>query len=140
MGKAKTFPELQRHTELERDDVARKLGHLLLHTKDDSAEETILSRALSEILGDEGDVLDLLDRLRTPSYWCPNCYSPNVEVSAWLDAHTDETLGDATEGPCGDCWCRDCETNFVDKTLVCDPSELPRKHPNYRRALKHRAA
>jgi hypothetical protein len=65
---------------------------------------------------------DLLNHIRNQepaprTSWdaCPECGCTDVEVSAWVNANTDEVIN--SEGPTDNAWCPQCEVNGLDGNM-----------------------
>lgn len=43
---------------------------------------------------------------------CRECKGTNIQVLAWIDANTNEYVGEWTDGDINDNWCEDCQKNI----------------------------
>lgn len=50
---------------------------------------------------------------------CQLCESPDIEITAWIDANTDRIISAGCEGPTDEAWCRNCdyETAWIGKEI-----------------------
>ena len=44
---------------------------------------------------------------------CSECGGTNIQTKAWVNANTNEYIGDAGDGDSGDNWCEDCEEHTI---------------------------
>jgi len=61
--------------------------------------------------GGGGFGLEIVPKPVQPRYTlvCSNCGSENVQSKAWVNANTNEYVGDCTDGSPEDFWCEDCK-------------------------------
>lgn len=45
-------------------------------------------------------------------YVCRVCGDPNIQITAWIDANTLESLDCGVDGPYETCWCPTCEDHL----------------------------
>jgi hypothetical protein len=104
------------------DETARAITHRrmsnLIQDRNDMdlnngafpAESSSLNFSTGSIRIDsiENRFRDLLPYHNYTVYHCVECGSPDIEISAWINPHTDEVISAGEDGPTDDCWCNGC--------------------------------